>query len=222
MVHPLGKLFGRSPVAPLQKHMQLVEESVQLLCELVESCAGDSSQREAIGAALLESVQSSRQLRREIRQQMPRGLLLAMPRHDLLALLAAQQQVAIQARHTSRPLLSRALNMPAGVRKPLQRLCSLLADGVSQAQAAVREMDEMLAQGFGSEAKPLERALSALDRQCKRCGEQQRRCIEVLGAQESSLSPVDAMFLYQLIGDLDRLVEYIDEVGEQLRLIMAH
>lgn len=223
MATPLGKLFGRSPVAPLQEHMQLAEECVQLLCQLVEArCDTDRSADEDIIASLEKAVNGARLLRRDIRQHLPRGLMLAMPRPDLLQLLEIQQGVADAALSAARPVAARDLEIPSPLAKPLQRFCSLLADCTSQAQAAIRELDEMLQQGFGGNHKTVDRALEALDKQRQRCGEQHQRCYKAARRTESSLSPLDAMFLYRLIDALSGLAEHNGEIGEQMRLLLAH
>jgi phosphate/sulfate permease len=82
---PLGKLFGRSPVAPLQHHMQHVEEGVQLLCQLLQaSVDGEVTRVDEIHALIESNAEAVRDLHRDIRRHLPRGLLLAMPRPDLL------------------------------------------------------------------------------------------------------------------------------------------
>jgi predicted phosphate transport protein (TIGR00153 family) len=223
MATPLGKLFGRSPVAPLQHHMQLAEECVQLLCQLVEaSCSDGPSASEDIRESLAEAVDGARLLRRDIRENLPRGLLLAMPRVDLLGLLESQQRIADAALAAATPLAVRGLEVPASLRKPLQRLCSLLADCASQAQAAIRELDEMLEKGFGGDQKIVRRALDTLDRQRQRCREQHLRVLRGAQAAEASLAPLDAMFLYRLSDALAELAELSGEVGEQMRLLLAH
>jgi predicted phosphate transport protein (TIGR00153 family) len=221
--NPLGRLLGRSPIAPLQQHMQLAEESVQLLCQLVQAAGDGSAGHGSEIAGLLEDCAGrARQLRRDIRHHLPRGLLLAMPRPDLLELLQLQQALVDGALAASRPLAVRGISPPPALRKSLDRLCTLVADCASQAQAAIRELDELLSQGFGDhEHKVMERALNALEKQRERCEQQQQRLLRATHRSESALDALDAIFLYRLTDDLAGLGAMSGEIGEQLRLLMA-
>lgn len=219
----LGRLLGRSPIAPLQEHMQLAEESVQLLCQLVqatESPEGNSGWE--IAALLGDCGKRAQMLWRDIRQHLPRGLLLAMPRADLLALLQQQQALVDAAVAAGHPVAARGLRTPPQLRKSLDRMCTLLADCASQAQAAIRELDEMLSQGFGEhEHKVMDRALNALEKQRGLCDKQHHRLLRAVHRQESSLETLDAVFLYRLCDDLAALSGLCGEIGEQLRLLTA-
>jgi uncharacterized protein len=94
MASPLGRLFGKSPIAPIQRHMQLAQESVQMLCALL-TALGDGEQQRAgeIEALMARVVAEARDRRHDVRTHLPRGLLLAMPRAGLLELVDIQQDI---------------------------------------------------------------------------------------------------------------------------------
>ncbi len=223
MASPLGKLLGTSPIAPIQQHMQIAEESVQLLCELIAAAAdGDWVRVGEIHGTIGSTAASARKLRREIRQQLPRGLLLAMPRPDLLELLDIQERIVDGVRLIARPIALRGTQFPATLQKTLDRLCTLLATASNQALAAIRELDEVLEQGFGGrEKKTILRMLNALDRQVGRSRREQEKLFQQIGKQEKNLNAVDIMFFYQICAALDGLADGCAEVGEQLELLIA-
>ena len=41
----LGNLFGRSPIRPIQEHMQIAEEAAQLLPQLIQATIDDDWER---------------------------------------------------------------------------------------------------------------------------------------------------------------------------------
>lgn len=223
MVIPLSKLLGSSLIAPIQQHMQLAEEAVQSLCQLLAASSDGEWDRAAeIHDAMEASVAASRALRRDIRRQLPRGLLLAMPRPDLLTLVDIQNRIAGDTLELARLICLRQMRFTPALFKTLDRFCSLLAAAAGQSLSATRELDEMLAQGFGKrESKRMEKMLSTLDKQVSRCDAQYQRLFRQLCKLESSLSAVDAMFTFQIAATLDRLAKACGSVGEQLELLSA-
>jgi predicted phosphate transport protein (TIGR00153 family) len=220
---PLGKMFGRSPVAPLQHHMQHVEEGVQLLCQLLQaSVDGEVTRVDEIHALIESNAEAVRDLHRDIRRHLPRGLLLAMPRPDLLELLALQEQLARAVEDAARPVALRGLRAPAPLARLFDRHCTLIANGAGECLAAIREMDEMIEQGFGdNEQRRVEKILDRLDRQLLRAREHYGRTFRDLCKREDTLPAVDCLFLHRMLEALDRLAAGCGAIGEQLRLLMA-
>lgn len=223
MASPLGKLFGRSPIAPIQQHMQLAQETVQLLCEVLAACAdGNFDRARELQVVIGTTLGDARALRRDIRRHLPGGLLLAMPRPDLLELLDLQAQLADRAGAVCQPLVLRQMHFEPSLQKVLEQYCSLLAAASGQALSAIRDLDEMITQGFGNhERKTMEKMLGTLDKQVGRCHTQRERLLSRLLQLEATLSPLDALFQYQLASELEQLVHLCSAIGEQIDLLIA-
>ena len=223
MASPLGRLFGKSPIAPIQRHMQLAQESVQMLCELLTALAdGEAKRAGEIQALMTRTVAEARDLRHDVRKHLPRGLLLAMPRADLLELVEIQQDILTRGISLALPLARRGLTVTPALRTHLDALCSALADAADKALAAIRELDEMLELAFMQhERGPVHEALDALGEQLARCEEEHKRLLTELNQQESSLPPVDVMLLQQTAAALAGLALRCSDVGDQLDLLLA-
>jgi predicted phosphate transport protein (TIGR00153 family) len=223
MSNTLGKLFGRSPIAPIQQHMQIAQETVQLLCGLLAASADQDWTRVAEIRRVIDSTAvDARNLRREIRRHLPRGLLLAMPRPDLLELLDVQDRIATCSSDIARPIALRSMHFPADLQAILDKLCGLLATTVSEALTAIRELDELVTSGFGKhERKVVEKLLTSLERNVQRCDLQQQRLLVNLSKTEESLPVLDVVFYYQIAATLGELGDACGEVGEQLDLLLA-
>ncbi|GAB5412522.1 MAG: TIGR00153 family protein [Congregibacter sp.] len=223
MVSPLGKLLGTSPIAPIQEHMQLAEATVQRVCEILTASGdGDWDVVGTLYADLDDCVDRSKALRRDIRRHLPRGLLLAMPRPDLITLLDVQDRIVVDAQHIADTVALRRTAFTPSLQKPLDRYCSLLASCAAQSLAAIRELDEMLTQGFGKhEQKRMAKMLTSLEREVVRCGRQHRRFFQQICKEENNLPPVDALFYYDICAALKRLTDACGDVGEQLELLVA-
>ena len=73
--NPLGNLFGRSPIGPIQDHMTVADRAAQLLATFVQiSIDEDWEKAEEIYKKILEAERESDQLKRTIRQNLPKEL----------------------------------------------------------------------------------------------------------------------------------------------------
>ncbi|MEM9313058.1 MAG: DUF47 family protein [Pseudomonadota bacterium] len=223
MASPLGRLFGKSPIAPVQQHMQLAEEGIQLLCELFAAVGdGDQPRARDIQGLMTAAVRRGRELRHGIREHLPRGLLLAMPRTDLLQLVDIQQDILTRCGALAAPLGTRGLMLPDALRGTIETLCSHLADAGGRALAAIRELDEILELAFVQrERGPVNEALDALSSQLEACEAQHRGALGALAEHESSMTPMNAMFTYQVCAELAALARRCGDVGDQLDLLLA-
>ncbi|MEM1403861.1 MAG: DUF47 family protein [Pseudomonadota bacterium] len=223
MASPLGKLLGTSPIKPIQQHMQLAQDSVQGLCELLAACAdGDWKRAIEIHRIIEATVSEASALRLDVRVHMPRSLWLAMPRNDLLGLVDSQQRIAAGVQAIASPLTLRSMVFPAPIQKQIDSVCSLLADCAGQALMAIRELDEMLTQGFGKQERQLVgKMLRRLEKQITRCEKQQRQLFKQICRCEGVVSDLDAMFFYRINDALGALTRDCADVGEQLELLLA-
>lgn len=223
MASPLGKLFGKSPIAPIQQHMQLAQESVQLLCEVLTACAdADFSRAEELQGVIRDTVADTRELRRDIRRHLPGGLLLAMPRPDLLMLLDIQERIAECAAEACAPVVLRKMRPTGALQRNLDQYCTLLAAAVGEALTAIRDLDEMLTQGFGTrERRVMEKMLAALHKQLARCETQQQKLLRHIVKSEADHDPLESMFHYQIAQHLAALSRALRDLGEQLDLLIA-
>jgi predicted phosphate transport protein (TIGR00153 family) len=221
---PIGKLFGVSPIKPLQEHMQLAGRAVGELCQLVRAAADQDSRRmQELREQLLATAREAARLRHEIRSHLPRGLFLAMPRPDLLELVAAQDAIPAQARDIARRVLFRPLAVPAPARRSLESLLRRCEGTTGQALTAIRETDELLETGFGGgEARRVEKLLDSLDRRVVQSDLQADKLRALLARAETDTAPLDAAFNYRLVDGIDDLAHAAGDVGERLRLLLAH
>ena len=85
--NPLGNLFGRSPIRPIQEHMQVANEAAQHLPELFRaSAANDWERAQLVHQDILAAEKSADKLKRSVRRHLPKSLFLPVPRSDLLSL----------------------------------------------------------------------------------------------------------------------------------------
>lgn len=219
----LGSLFGRSPIGPIQEHMQLADQAAQLLPELFAAAASDEWDR---AATLLKDIsraeRAADKLKRSIRRHLPKSLFLPVPRSDLLELVSFQDTVANTVRDIAVVLVGRNMRFPEPIQESLQAFVEACTAAAHQAFLAIQELDELLEVGFsGLEVKRVEAMLKDLDKMERRTDKMAVDLRARLFRMESELPPVNVMFFYHVLSLLGTLADDAEAVGDHLQVLMA-
>jgi len=221
--NPLGRLFGKSPIGPLQEHMQLAEEAASFLPQLVQASIDADWQRAGEIQKLVRKAEGDADnLKRKIRQNLPRSLFLPVPRGDLLELVTCQDKVANISQDIAVLIVGRKMQFPEKVQTPLQEFLDACLLAVNQCLCVVQELDELLEVGFtGREVKRVEKMLKELDRTEARCDKSAARVRQLLFKIEQDLPPIDVMFIYRVVEFISTLADTAENVGDRLQIIIA-
>ena len=220
--NPLSDLFGRSPIRPIQEHMQIANEAAQQLPGLFQAAAeGDWAVVKQAHKAIVDAERRADKVKRSIRRHMPKSLFLPVPRADLLSLVGIQDKVANTARDASSLVLGREMQFPenlSGVFEYIQACCRTS----NMALEAIQELDELLEVGFsGREVKRVEGMLKQLAKQERRTDKQSFALRGRLFKLESELPPVDVMFYYKVLSLVGKVADEAEKVGDRLQILLA-
>jgi predicted phosphate transport protein (TIGR00153 family) len=221
--NPLGNLFGRSPIGPIQEHMQIAEEAAQFLPQLIQASIDDDWERAAhIHAEIVSAEREADKLKRSVRRHLPKSLFLPVPRSDLLELVALQDAVANTAKDIGVLMIGRKMRFPEKIEKYVIEFTAICVATVNQALLAIQELDELLEVGFtGREVKRVEAMLKELD---KLEGRTDKLAVNLRGRLfklETDLPPVDVMFYYRVLALLSGIADAAERVGDRLQIVMA-
>ena len=221
--NPMAALFGKSPFKPIQEHMRIVTECVSEVPALFQALVdGDQAKLEAQKTAIFEKEHAADALKNELRGRLPKSMLLAVDRRDLLDVLGMQDSIADTAQDIAGLLVERQMEVPDGMAEPLLALVNRCLDTCNQAGKIIEELDELVEMGFrGREASQVEDMVAELNRIEDETDEMGMALTRSLFAQEDSMKPVSVMFWYQLIQWVGDLADYAEKVGDRLRLLIA-
>ena len=221
--NPMAALFGKSPFKPIQEHMRIVTECVSEVPALFQALVdGDQAKLEAQKTAIFEKEHAADALKNELRGRLPKSMLLAVDRRDLLDVLGMQDSIADTAQDIAGLLVERRMEVPKGMAEPLLALVNRCLDTCNQAGKIIEELDELVEMGFrGREASQVEDMVAELNRIEDETDEMGMALTRSLFAQEDSMKPVSVMFWYQLIQWVGDLADYAEKVGDRLRLLIA-
>lgn len=221
--NPIIKLFGTSPVRPLQQHMAKVVECAQELLPLFEAVvARDLSAVDAAQGKIAKLENEADDLKKDLRLNLPRTLFLPVERRDLLEVLTMQDKVANRAKDIAGLIRGRKMSLPDSLGTRYLDFVKRGIDACEQAQKAINELDELVETGFrGTEVELVQEIITELDRIEKDTDVIQVEVRTSLFEIERDLPPVDVMFLYRLIDWTGDLGDRAQRVGGRLQLMLA-
>ena len=221
--NPLGNLFGRSPIGPIQEHMRAANTAAQQLPALFEAAgAGDWEQAKLVHKTITNAEKEADKLKRSVRRHLPKSLFLPVPRTDLLGLVSIQDSVANTAKDVAGLVIGRYMRFPEKLHESLQAFVETCAATSQQALLAIQELDELLEVGFsGREVTRVEGMLKDLDKLERKTDKMAIALRGRLFKIEKDLPPVDVMFYYRVLTLLAAVADDAETVGDRLQILMA-
>lgn len=221
--NPLGNLFGRSPIGPIQDHMKVADTAAQLLSTFIQATIDDKWEKaEKAYKQILEAEREADRLKRNIRQSLPKSLFLPVPRGDLLELVTIQDHVANRAKDVAGIITGRHMQFPEKMQKGIMEFVDTCGATSAQALASIQQLDELLEVGFtGREVKLVESMLKELNRLEGKTDKQAIALRLKLFKIEDKLPAVDVMFYYEIIGLIGGVADAAENVGDRLQILIA-
>jgi hypothetical protein len=109
----LSKIFGASPVQPMQEHMSRATESVAQLVQFIEAVvAGDWTKAESLQQRIGRLENEADDQKKDLRLSLPSSLMLPVDRNDLLELLTTQDRIANRAKDIAGLMTGRRMEIP--------------------------------------------------------------------------------------------------------------
>ncbi len=216
-------VFAKSPIKPLEKHIQIVVKCTKQLIPFFDACvAKDWSEAAIIRRKLSKLEQDADTLKRQLRLELPGGLFMPVDRADLLELLTQQDKIANKAKDIAGRVLGRELEVPVSLQAEFSVYLKRCIDATEKAAEAINELDDLLETGFrGREVALVENMINQLDAIEDDTDGLQIILRRNLLAIEKDLNPVDVMFLYQIIDWVGDLADLAERVGARLEILLA-
>ncbi|MBT8098983.1 MAG: TIGR00153 family protein [Gammaproteobacteria bacterium] len=224
MANMLANIFGSSPVMPLEKHVDIAYRCAKQLSPFFTAAiSGDWDAAEATRIEIENYEHEADDLKKEIRLHLPKSLFMPVPREDLLELLLVQDKIANRAKDVSGLVLGRKMQIPSPIAEQFLDFVERNIDAAKQARKSVRELDELFTAGFrGAEVELVSGMIEKLDQIETDTDNQQAALRASLFKIESTLNPVDAIFMYQVIELTGEIADMSERVGRRLELLLSH
>ncbi len=218
----IGNLFGRSPIRPMQQHMRAAVACAREVLPLFEDMvAGRVETLPAHREKIDRLEHEADRIKNEIRSHLPKRLMMAVERRDMLEILDFQDSIADVAQDIAGLADLRSMTVPDGLGEPLLDLVRRVIAACEHAQKVIDELDALLETGFaGREVGRVEEMIDELSRIESETDQladlAQRRLFEM----EDELG-VGTVFWYEVINWVSRMADFAERVGNRLRLLIA-
>ncbi len=224
MVNYFSKIFGASPVGPIQEHMELCYKAAKELITFIDFAAqGDWEQARASRARIVQLENEADEIKKQIRSHLPKSMFMPVAREDLLELVLVQDRIPNRVRDVSGLVIGREMQIPATMRDSFLAFVSRNVDAAKKARKTIRELDELYETGFrGAEADLIESLVDELDQIENDTDDMQAGLRTQLYAMEKDLQPIDVMFLYRVIEVTGDIGDMAERIGRRLEVMIAH
>jgi predicted phosphate transport protein (TIGR00153 family) len=218
-----SKIFGKSPVTPLQEHMSKIVSCVSELGPFTKAVlAGDEKNIARHHKNIVAMEHEADALKKELRLRLPSSLFMPIDRRDILEVLTMQDMVAGSAKDVASLIFARNTVIPPSMRKDFKKLINRSIKASQQAYVAICELDELIETGFGKdERKYVGRLLLKLDQIEHEADDLEDALRDELFQLENELHPVNIMFLYRIIEGIGKIADRAQRVGSRLQLMLA-
>ena len=217
-------VFAKSPLKPLEDHINLVHKCSQGLLPFFEAVYAQdwkTAQEQQKNISMLEK--EADEIKRELRTSLPVGIFMPIQRQDVLDLLTQQDKIANKSKDISGRILGRQLVIPEALQTPFMDYLKRCLDATDQAKKVINELDDLLETGFkGREVRLVEDMIERLDAIEDDTDTLQISLRRSLLAHEKDLNPVDVMFLYSIFEWVGELADISERVGSRLELMLAN
>ena len=218
-----SKLFGKSPIHPLQEHMNQVHACVGLLKPLFEAVMADEGNEVVrIQEQIKQLEHDADDKKKALRHDLPTGLFMPVDRRDLLDVLMMQDNMANQTKDIAGLIVGRQMRLPQTTHKLFAEHVARVIDASAQALSIINELDELVETGFrGIEVERVQGMIAELNKIESATDRIQVELRTILFGLEDDLRATDVMFTYQLIEGVGQVADYAQRVGSRLQLLLA-
>jgi hypothetical protein len=219
----IANLFGRSPIRPMQAHMQSASECARAILPVLDAMASgdmDALDRERKVVDKLEH--HADELKHEIRRHLPKRLFMAVERRDMLEILDCQDSIADVAQDIAELAALRQMKTPEVLKAPLLTLAEAACATCAQSEAVINELDELVETGFGrNEVARVEVMIEKLNGLESLADEHGEEALRTLFSIEDEIG-VGAYYWYEIIQWIGDIADYAERVGNRIRLLIAN
>lgn len=217
----LSEVIINSPLAMLEEHVQGCAKCVARLPKYFEAAqAGQWERARKIQEDIAALESAADDLKGAVRKNLPRGLWMSVSRTDLLELVRMQDKMANDTKDVVGLSLGRQLAFPKQLEKSLGKYIATVVDSAHAAVAVVSATRDLTRAAFGArQIKAISSRAVAVERLERKSDDLQSKLRAKLMAHEEKLSPIDAMFLYQLLLQMGEIADSAEKVAHRAQII---
>jgi len=219
----ITSLFGKSPIAPLQKHMKQSHSCLKDFDAFAKAAdAQDWEKAETICISINKKEEKADKLKKKLRMNLPSTFMMPFSRRDLLDVLLIQDSIANITKDLAGLMMTRHMVFPQEIADDFIKLAGDCIKTSDAALAAINELDELLETAFsGRERNRVSKMIKTINELEHETDDAQDNIRNKLFALESDLPSVDVMFYYRAIEWLGETADAAQKVGSRFEVMLT-
>ncbi|MEZ5315344.1 MAG: TIGR00153 family protein [Chlamydiales bacterium] len=218
----LARIFGRSPFAPLQTHMEKVAICVKKLVSLFDALSKKDYQLIALIAKEVSQLEHEADLtKNEIRNNLPTGLFLPIARTSLLEILALQDNIADRIEDAAVLLTFGNLEILPFFESELQSFLEKNLETFDGVYKIIQEMDQLLESSFGGkEAEKVRKIVDEVAFKEHECDLVQRSLLKKMFQDCDQISNPTFFLWMKVIQEIASLSDGSEKLANRVRMTL--
>ncbi len=222
-VNAMARLFGRSPFVPLQLHLDKISDCVEASVALLEKIRSGESQDVVEEAREISKLEHKADLvKNDIRNNLPRGLFMAIDRSQLLEILSLQDSIADKGEDIAVLMSIRPVKVLDNLRDPLKEYIDGNLGAFHKVKEVMRELDVLIESGFGgAEANRVNDMIEGVAIAEHECDIMQRKLMKSVLDHEDELSVGDFFVWQRLLHEIAGISNYSEKLANRVRMLLT-
>jgi len=217
------KLFAKNPFKPMKRHMKLATGCAECMPEAIEAFLADDHVRlQELKQKVLQLERDADGIYAEIQDRLPKTLFTPVARRDLLDVLEMQEEIADRCEDIVGLLMDLPLSVPEEIKEPIIRHTRRCVDAVREAREIVKLIDLLLNTGFkGPNVEVMKGKIQdvlTIETDADVIGNE---ITHTLFQHRQDMDPVSVVFLYRLVGWIDDLADFSEQLAIRSRILLA-
>lgn len=223
-MNALMSLFGRSPFAPLQSHMEKVAACVHCLPALFDALQKKEYDKvEEINKKISTLEHNADLTKNDIRNHLPKSLFMPIERRELLEILKLQDSIADSAEDTAVLTTLKQLEMPETLKNDFQDFLKLNLEAFDQAEGVIKEMHDLLESSFGGvEADKVREMVDQVAKKEHEVDLIQRKLLKTLIQAENEMSYTTFHLWMRIFETLASISNLSEKLANRIRMTLEH
>ena len=219
----MAKLFGKSPFVPLQLHLDKISDCIEAAVLLLERIRiGDTSDLGEEAREISKLEHKADLVKNDIRNNLPRGLFMAMDRSQLLEILSLQDAIADQGEDIAVLMSIRPVKIIEGLSQPLKEYIDGNLKAFHQVKNVMRELDALIESGFGgAEANRVDAMIEEVAHTEHECDIMQRKLMKQVLDYENELTVGDFFIWQRLLHEIAGISNLSEKLANRVRMLLT-
>lgn len=218
----IARLFGKSPFAPLQTHMNKVTSCMEKLAKILECLTKKETDKiERLVGDLSNLEHEADVTKNDIRNHLPKSIFLPIDRTHFLEILSVQDSIADQAEDIGIMLTLRPLDLIDDFLEDFSTFFLKSCEAFWHSKQIIEEIDELLESSFGGiEAEKVKTMVEETAFKEHEVNLMQRLILKKLFTQGEMIAVPSFFLWFRLIESIGNLATLSEKLANRIRMIL--